>query len=196
MNNAVFGKTMENLRQRIDVKLVNSQSKARKLTSKPTFHAFKIFNEDLVAVHMLKQRLYLNRPIYVGFSILDLSKTLMYDFHYSYMKSKYRHKAHLLFTDTDSLCYEVFTEDIYQDMMQDKHLFDTSEYREDHPLYSLENKKVLGKMKDETHGIPIHEFLGLKSKMYSMIYEEKGQLIEKKTAKGVKKSVIKNHTKH
>jgi len=81
-------------------------------------------------------------------------------------------------------------------MMKDKHLFDTSEYDPEHPLYSTENKKVLGKMKDETHGIPIQEFVGLKSKMYSMIYEEDGKLTEKKTAKGIKKSVIKHHTKH
>jgi translation initiation factor IF-1 len=79
MNNAVFGKTMETLRKRLIVQLVNNQSIARKLTSKPTFDAFRIFNEDLVAVHMSKQRLYLNR--YVGFTILDVSKTLMYDFH-------------------------------------------------------------------------------------------------------------------
>jgi hypothetical protein len=121
---------------------------------------------------MLKQRLYLNRPIYVGFSILDLSKTLMYDFHYNYMKTKYGPNVQLLFTDTDSLCYSIYTEDVYQDMMKHQHLFDTSEYDPDHPLYSTENKKVLGKMKDETHGIPIQEFVGLKSKMYSMIYEE------------------------
>jgi hypothetical protein len=196
MNNAVFGKTMENLRKRLIVELVNNQSKARKLTSKPSFHAFKIFNEDLVAIHMLKQKLYLNTPIYVGFSILDLSKTLMYDFHYNYMKTKYGPNAQLLLTDTDSLCYAISTEDVYQDMIKDKHIFDTSEYDPEHPLYSTENKKVLGKMKDETHVIPIQEFVGLKSKMYSMIYEEDGKLTEKKTAKGIKKSVIKHHTKH
>ena len=104
MNNAVFGKTMENLRKRRIVELVNNQSKAWKLTSKPSFHAFRIINEDLVAIHMRKQKLYLNRSIYVGFSILDLSKTLMYDFHYNYMKTKYGPNAQLLFTDTDSLC--------------------------------------------------------------------------------------------
>ena len=121
MNNAVFGKTTENLRKRLIVQLVNNQSKARKLTSKPSFHASRIFNEDLVAVHMLKQCLYLNIPIYVGFSILDLSKTLMYDFHYNYMKTKYGPSTQLLFTDTDSLCYSVIpsTQDVYQDMMKD-----------------------------------------------------------------------------
>ncbi|CAG2197346.1 unnamed protein product [Mytilus edulis] len=118
---------MENLRKRTDIKLLNDQSKARKLISKPIFHAFKIFNDDLVAVHKLKQRLCLNRPIYVGFTILDLSKTLMYNFHYNYMKDKYGSRAKLLFTDTDSLCYNFYTDDIYHDMMEDKHLFDTSE---------------------------------------------------------------------
>ena len=176
MNNAVFGKTMEYLSKRLIVQLVNNQSKARKLTSKPSFHAFKIFNEDLVAVHMLKQRLYLNTPIYVGFTILDVSKTLMYDFHYNYIKKKYGQCAKLLFTDTDNLCYNISTENIYEDMMRDIHLFYTSEYNPEHPLYSTENKKVLGKMKDETHGIAIQEFVGLKSKMYSMIYEEEGCL--------------------
>ena len=104
------------------------------MTIKPSFHAFKKFNEDLVAVHMLKQKLYLNRPIYVGFSILDLSKALMYD--YNYMKTKYGPNAQLLFTDTDSLCYSIYTEDVYQDMIKDKHLFETSEYDPGHPLYS------------------------------------------------------------
>ena len=162
------------------------------MTIRPSFHAFKIFKEDLVAVHMLKQKLYLNRPIYVGFSILDLSKALMYD--YNYMKTKNGPNAQLLFTDTDSLCYSIYTEDVYQDMIKDKHLFDT--YDPEHPLYSTKNKKVLGKMKDETQGIPIQEFVGLKSKMYSMIYEDDGKLTEKKTAKGIKMSVIKHHTKH
>ncbi|XP_041351368.1 uncharacterized protein LOC121370296 [Gigantopelta aegis] len=196
MNNSVFGKTMENLRKHVDVKLVNNSKRARKFIAKPTFHAFRIFNKDLVAIHMQKQRLILNRPIYVGFAILDISKILMYDFHYNYIKSKYASKAQLLFTDTDSLCYYIQTDDIYQDMLQDSNLFDTSEYPTDHVLYSTVNKKVLGKMKDETHGIPIQEFVGLKSKMYSLIFEEKGELVEKKTAKGIKKSVIKSHTKH
>jgi hypothetical protein len=196
MSSAVFGKTMENLRKRLIVQLVNNQSKAKKLTSKPSFHAFRIFNEDLVAVHMLKQRLYLNRPICVGFTLLDVSKTLMYDFHYNYIKKKYGPNAQLLFTDTDSLCYNISTENIYEGMMRDKHLFDTSEYDPEHPLYSTENKKVIGKMKHETPGIPIQEVVGLKSKMYSMIYEEDGKLTEKKTAKGIKKNVIKHHTNH
>ena len=120
MNNAVFGKTMENLRKRVNVKLVNDKTKLTKLTARPSFDSFRIFFEDLAAVNMKKTKLYLNRPIYVGFAILDLSKVLMYQFHYEYMKPKYDCNAKLLFTDTDSLCYEIRTNNIYQDMLEDK----------------------------------------------------------------------------
>ncbi|KAK3718086.1 hypothetical protein QZH41_015140, partial [Actinostola sp. cb2023] len=133
--------------------------------------------------NMKKPSLYLNRPIYVGFCILDLSKTLMYDFHYNVIKQKYGNNATLLVTDTDSLCYNIKTEDIYEDMYEDLDLYDTSEYPRDHVLHSTVNKKVLGKMKDETHGLPIEEFVGLRPKMYSLLYHEEGREVEKKTAK-------------
>lgn len=107
---------MENLRKRVNVKLITNPTKLTKLTASPVFDAFRIFSEDLAAVNMKKTKLYLNRPIYVGFCILDLSKVLMYDFHYKHMKPRYGTQCKLLFTDTDSLCYEVRTEDIYQDM--------------------------------------------------------------------------------
>jgi hypothetical protein len=102
MNNAVFGKTMENQRKRLIVELVSNQSTARKLTSKTSIHAFKIFSNDIVAVHMLNQHLYLSRPIYVGFTILDVFKTLLYDFHCNYIKKKYGPISQLLFTDTST----------------------------------------------------------------------------------------------
>ena len=111
MNNSVYGKTMENLRKRVDVRLVMDEKKLLKLTSKPTSVSCKIFNENLVAIHKIKETLTLNRPAYVGMCILDLRKTLMYDFHYNYIKQKYNHKAKLLFTDTDSLTYEIETND-------------------------------------------------------------------------------------
>ncbi|XP_033761561.1 uncharacterized protein LOC117343328 [Pecten maximus] len=170
INNSVFGKTMENLRKRMDVNLVNSEKKAMKLSCKPTFEEFRIFSDDLVGVHMLKAKLFLNRPIYVGFSILDISKILMYDFHYNYIKQKFGSNARLLFTDTDSLAYTIQTDDFYQHMLEDSDLFDTSEFRNDNPLYSIKNKKVLGKMKDETHCDGIHAFVGFKSKMYAYTY--------------------------
>ena len=99
MNNSVFGKTMENIRKRVDVRLVTSKEKLLKLASKPTYVSSKIFNKNLVAVHKIKETLTLNRPAYIGMCILDLSKTLMYDFHYNYIKHKYGNKAKLLFTD-------------------------------------------------------------------------------------------------
>jgi hypothetical protein len=188
MNNSVFGKTMENLRKRVDVKLVNSDKRLRKLACQPSFKAFKIFNEDLAAVHMRKRKLCLNRPIYVGFSILDMSKVLMYNFHYGYIQTKYEDRAKLLFTDTDSLCYIIQTDDVYADMQDDIEWFDTSDYPKDHPIYSITNKKVLGKMKDEAASVPPEEFVGLKSKMYSLLAGKQA----KKTAKRVVKSAIRD----
>lgn len=128
MNDSVFGRTMENLRKRVDVRLVTDQKKLFKLVSKPTYVNSKIFNEDLVAVHKIKETLTLDRPAYVGICILDLSKTLMYDFHYNYIKEMHGSKAELLFTDTDSLCYEMETGDAYKDFGVDKDKFDNSDY--------------------------------------------------------------------
>ena len=111
MNNSVFGKTMENIRNRVNVKLVNNEEKARKLIAKPNYKSCKIFSENLISVHMKKTSLLMNKPVYLGACILDLSKTIMYDFHYKYIKPMYKNKAKLLFTDTDSLMYEIETED-------------------------------------------------------------------------------------
>ncbi|XP_035234224.1 uncharacterized protein LOC118206056 [Stegodyphus dumicola] len=192
MNNAVFGKTMENLRARIDVRLVNDEKIAKKCIASPAFQSFSIFNNDLVAVKMQIKTLTLNRPVYARFSILDISKTLMYQFHYDFMKMKYGKNVHLLFTDTDSLCYEISCQDFYHDMLKDLHMYDTSDYPTEHPLHSQANKKVIGKMKDELNGNIAIEFIGLKSKMYSL----KTELFEKKTAKGVLKPVIQRDLKH
>ena len=193
MNNSVFGKTMENIRKRVDVRLVTDDKKLLKMASKPTFVCSKIFNENLVAVHKIKEVLTLNRPAYVGMCILDLSKTLMYDFHYNYIKEKYGDKAKLLFTDTDSLTYEIEAEDVYLDFWNNKDLFDNSDYPENSLYFDKTNKKVIGKFKDEAAGIPIIEFIGLRSKMYSYIKDN--QKVGK-TAKGIKKNIIKNNIKH
>ena len=193
MNNSVFGKTMENLRERVDVGLVTNEKKLGKLTSKPTFVSSKIFNENLMAVHKVKETLTLNRPAYVGMCILDISKTQLSDFHYNYIKKKYNNRARLLFTDMDSLIYEIEAEDTYKDFWNDKDMFDNSDYPESSPYYCNVNKKIIGKFKDEACGIPITEFIGLKSKMYSYVKDnEKGG----RTAKGIKKNVIKNNIKH
>ena len=193
MNNSVFGKTMENLRKRVDVRLVTNEKKLDKLISKPTFVSSKIFKENLMAVHKVKETLTLNRPAYVGMCILDLSKTLMYDFYYNYIKKKYNDRARLMFTDTDSLTYEIEAEDVCKDFWNDKKMFDNSDYLENSQCYCNANKKVIGKFKDEACGVPIVEFIGLKSKMYSYVKDnEKGG----KIAKGIKKNVIKNNIKH
>ena len=193
MNNSVFGKTMENIRKRVDVRLVTDKKKFLKLTSKPTYVSSKIFNESLVAVHKIKETLTLNRPAYVGVCILDLRKTLMYDFHYNYIKKKYGKKAKLLFTDTDSLTYEIEAKDVYKDFWKDKDRFDNSDYSKDSKYFDNTNKKVIGKFKDEAAGVPICEFVGLRSKMYSYIKDnQKGG----KTAKGIKKNIIKKDITH
>ena len=193
MNNSIFGKTMENIRKRVDVRLVTDEKKLLKYSSKPTYVSSKIFNENLVAVHKIKETLTLNRPAYLGACILDLSKTLMYDFHYNYIKKKYGDKAKLLFTDTDSLTYEIEAEDVYQDFWNDKNKFDNSDYPESSPYFDKTNKKVIGKFKDEAAGVPICEFVGLRSKMYSYMRDDrKGG----KTAKGIRKNVIKKNITH
>jgi hypothetical protein len=184
MNNSVFGKTMENLRRRVDVKLVRSseETKLRKLIAKPSFARQKIFDNDLAALHMYKSKLYLNRPVYVGMSILDLSKLLMYDFYYNEMKKQYGDNVCLLYTDTDSLLLQIQTDDVYKDIAQHIDLYDTSNYPEDHYLHSTTNKKTIGKMKDECAGKPIIEFVGLRPKMYSILTSDDN----KRKAKGIK----------
>ena len=162
MNNSVFGKTMENIRKRIDVRLVTDSEKLIKWASKPTYVSSKIFNENLVTVHKIKEKITLNKPAYVGMCILDLSKVLMYDFHYNYIKNNYGDKARLLFTDTDSLTYEIEAEDVYNDFWNDKDKFDNSDYPESSLYFDKMNKKVVGKFKDEAAGIPIIEFIGLR----------------------------------
>ena len=193
MNNSVYGKTMENLRKRVDVRLITDKKKLLKMASKPTYVSSKIFNENLAAVHKIKETLTLNRPAYVGFCILDLSKTLMYDFHYNYIKKKYDDRAKMLFTDTDSLTYEIEAGDVYEDLFNDKEMFDFSEYNKSSKYFDESNKKVIGKFKDEAKGIPITEFLGLRSKMYSYVKDNKK---EQKVGKGIKKCVIKRDISH
>ena len=197
MNNSVFGKTMENIRNRVVVKLVNTQEKLKKLVAKPNLKSPpKIFSENLVSVHLKKTSLTMNKPVYLGMCILDLSKTIMYDFHYNYIKPKYEEKAKLLFTDTDSFMYEIETEDFYKDISKDVwDRFDTSNYPENHPsgIPIGINEKVIGMFKDEAAGKIIKEFVGLRAKLYSFIMED-GE--ENKKCKGVKKQVVESSITH
>ena len=113
MINSVYGKTMENLRKRINVRLVNNEKDFLKYTSRPTYITHKRFGKDYAAIHEIKPVLILNKPIYVGFTVLDLSKWKMYDFHYNFIKKNF--DAELLFTDTDSLTYEIKSKDVYEE---------------------------------------------------------------------------------
>jgi hypothetical protein len=138
---------------------------------------------------MGKSYIILNKPIYVGSAVLDLSKLWMYQYWYDYIKPEYGEKVNLLYTDTDSLVYEVETADIYADMAKNADLFDFSNYPKDHQLFNTENKAVIGKFKDECGGIPMCEFIGLRAKMYAFEIEN-GEVTKK--AKGVSKNVVKN----
>ena len=149
------------------VELIHNAKDYIRCVSKPNFLSQKIFSKNFVAIHKIKPVLTLNKTIYVGFSILNLSKVLMHQFYYKYIKSKF--DAKLLLTDTDSLVYEIKTKDVYEDFYQDKNLFDFSDYPLDLKLFDPVNKKVIGKMKDESKGEINSRFVGLKSKMYSLI---------------------------
>ena len=193
LNNAVFGKSMENVFNYLTLKLTADANHYEKLVSNPLYRDSRRFKNDLTAVLMNRETAKLNKPIYTGFVVLDLSKYLMYNYHYRYMTPKYGNRAKLLFTDTDSLCYHIFTDDIYKDMLADRdEQFDTSDYPKDHEIYSENNKKVIGMMKDETNGCPIEEFAGLRSKMYSI----KCDSGDKKRAKGISRAVVSKEITH
>ena len=195
MNNSVFGKTIENIRKRQNIFLIDDRKKAAKLTSRPNFDRATIFDRNLIAVHMKRTEVYFNKPVYVGQAILDLSKTLMFDFHYNYIKKKYRDKAELMFTDTDSLLYQIHTDDFYHDITHDiLEKFDTSDYPPDHPsgIPTGVNKKVIGMFKDEVAGKQITHFIGLRPKLYTFKIED-GNTTKK--CKGIKKNVVKKGIK-
>jgi hypothetical protein len=145
MVNAFFGKSMENVRKRRKVDLVSDVVKLKKLLAKQQLEQFVIVNEEVVTVERIRAKVTLNKPIYIGFTVLDVSKLLMFDFHYNVIAKRYGKNARLLFTDTNSLCYHLATDDVYKDMLEYRHLLDTSNYQRDHPLYSAENMKVIGR---------------------------------------------------
>lgn len=191
MNNAVFGKTMENVRGRVDVKCAFDDDYLRKYTSKPNFKSLEVMkkdNKEMCIMEMKKNVVKLDKPIYAGFTILDLSKYLMYDFHYNTMKVKYGDKIELLMTDTDSLVYKVETEDFYKDMYEMKEYFDMSEYDKNNPIYDETNKKVIGRFKDETPLSTIKQFVGVRSKCYALETED---LKITKKLKGITKCIVK-----
>ena len=188
MNNAVFGKTMENVRKNRDIKLVKTDKKSNKLVSEPNLHTMKLIDYNLAIIEMRKVKVKMNKPIYLGLSILDISKIAMYEFWYDYVKSKYEDKARLCYMDTDGFVVNIKTKDFYKDIAENvKERFDTSNYIYDRPLPTGVNKKVIGLMKDELGGDIITEFVALRPKAYSYITND---FIEMKKAKGTKKCVV------
>ena len=180
MINSVYSKTTENLRKRINVRLVNNEKDSLKYSSRTTHITHKIFDKNYAAIHEIQPFLTLNKPVYVGFTVLELSKWLMYDFHFNFIKKHF--DAELLFTDRDHLTYEVKSEDFYEEVFKHKHLFHFSNYPEDSKFFDETNKKVICKMKDAFEGKIVDEFVGLKSKMHSMKSIDRK---ESNTAKGV-----------
>lgn len=195
MNNAVFGKTMENIRNRVNIKLCSDSSQIEKLIAKPNFKDRTLFTEKLAALHFRKTSITLNKPIYVGMSILETSKLCLYGFWYDVLKPRYGDRISLLYEDTDSQIFAVKTEDFYQDMKEFINELDTSDYPEDNE-YNIPrvNKKVLGKFKDELNGTILEEAIGLRAKCYALNTFENNTTKEKvKKIKGIKKSVVKNN---
>ena len=175
MKNTVYGKTMENLRNRIDAKLVNNKENYLKWTSKPSYIPHKIFDNNLVTICKNTVTLTLNKPAYVGMSILDLNKLLMYEFHYDYINNKFGNNLTLSFTDTDSLMYKNKTEYVNEDFSKDEEMFDFSNYSTGSKYYHDSNKLVVGEMKDEEPGVVIKEFVRLKPKMYSFFVDDSSE---------------------
>ena len=193
MNNSVFGKTIENIRKHRDIKLVTADQKRSKLVSEPNYHTINLISEDLSIIEMKKTKVKMNKPIYLGLSILEMNKILMYEFWYDFMKPKYDNNDKLCYMDTDSFIMNIKTNDFYNDIANDvENRFDTSNYEVNRPLPMGRNKKVIGLMKDESGGKIITEFVTLRPKTYSYLSDDDK---EDKKAKGTKKCVIKKMIK-
>ena len=188
MNNAIFGKTMENVRKHRNIKLVKTDKKRNRLVSEPNYHTMKLIDDNLAITEMKKVKVKMIKPIYLGLSILELSKIIMYEFWYDYVKVKYMDNAKLCYIDTDSFVINVKTKDFYKDIAEDvKERFDTSNFSYNRQLPINMNKKVVGLMIDELGGGIINEFVVLRPKAYSYRTDN---LVELKKAKGTKKCVI------
>lgn len=206
---SVFGKTMENTREYRKIDLCSTKEKAEALAKHPSFRAQHHFHDNLISVERYETAVTLNKPIYTGAAVLELSKLLMLDFHYDFIKQQYPgNKSTLAFTDTDSLLYAIETDNVYADMRQHHEHFDLSNYPDDHQIFANDhpevvkwlkkkNKKVVGKMKDEAGGDPILEFVGLRAKAYAYLQESYDKdlnaftVTDNKKLKGIKKSTVK-----
>ena len=173
MNNSVFGKTIENVRKHRDIRLVTTDKRRNRLVSEPNYHKAKWFSENLLAIEMKKIKVKMNKPVYLGLPILEVSKPLMHDFWYDYMKPKYAGNVKLCYTDTDTFVMHTKTKYFYKDIADDvEKRFDTSNYECDRLLPKGKNKKVIGLMKDELGGKIMTEFVALRLKTYSYLMND------------------------
>jgi len=192
LNNAVFGKTMESMRKRIKIELVSSPTRLQKLINKTTFKFCTKYNDNLAAVTLENKIIKFFKPIYIGFAVLDISKSLMYDYHYNTMKKHFGDNLRLMYTDTDSFIYYIITDNFYNDLLNKQGLLecmDTSNLPHEHPCYTSSRKKIPGLFSDETDGHTMTEFIALRAKSYAYILDNK----EKIKAKGIRAHVVKNH---
>ncbi|CAC5415941.1 unnamed protein product [Mytilus coruscus] len=189
MNNSFYGKTLEDIRGRSEIKLLTDREEVKNYIKKPNFKDSTIFNDNFVAIENNVTSVKFNKPIYLGQAILDYSKQLMYDFYYNVVNKLWK-KNELIASDTDSIFLNIKTEDIYEDMKKIEDELDTSGYPKDHPLYSEKNKKVIGKFKDELNGKIMHEIVYLRSKAYSFTFVDLNQIKEEKKLKGIGKTTI------
>ena len=191
-NNAACGKTMENRKHR-DIRLINNYKTRKVLAPEPNYHATKPISKDLLIMELKKHELYMNKPIYLRQAILDISKTLMYEFWYDYIKPKYANNVELCYMDTDSFVMKIKTDDFYKDVSNDvEKWFDTSNFvvNDNKPLPIDKNKKVIGKFKDELGGKTMSEFCALKAKTYAFKLDNDNEV---KKAKLTKKWIVKRH---
>ena len=193
MNYAVFGKIMQNARKNRDIKLVTIEARTNYLVSESNYHTSNVFSENFLAIEIKRTQILMNKPVYLGLSILEVSKIVVYEFWYGYVKPKYCGKAKLCYMDTDNFIVYKKTEDIYSDIAKEVEIrFDTSNYELDRPSPKVKNKKVIGLMKDELRRKIMTEFATLKIKTYS--YSTDGKDEDKRT-KGTEKCAIKRKLK-
>ena len=191
MNIVIFGKSMENVLNKSNVKLINNDpEKLLKLIKEPNFEHIHKISDKLVLVQSKPIKTKFNKPIYLGACILETSKLHMYKFWYDYLKVKYDDNVNLIYSDTDSHILEIITDDVYEDMKNDNHLFDFNEYPNDHKCYNIKNKKKLGIFKDELHGKIMTEFSSLKPKMYSFEFIENNSIKNDKNTQELKNLLI------
>ena len=180
---------MENIRKHRNIKLVNNKEAYLRAVMKPNFKSGTLFGPNLMGCEMGKIKVVMNKPVYLWQAVLDLTKIVMYEFHYNYTKRKYTDdKLTLCYMDTDSFIYDIQTDDFYKDIANDvESRFGTSDYVPNRPLPIGKNKKVISQMKDELGGGIMSEFVTLRPKMYAYKVESS----ESKKCKGIKKCVVK-----